>query len=341
VTINVVLKCADGLVLAADSLITTWISDTDSNAAVPAGGVRGNGPYVMLPFHEKIFPLGELPVCAVINGMVSSPITTVKECIDRFVYSKEMSNFVKSDQYQVTDIADALFDVVDEDITPYLAENQLEIILAGFSRSSKARFGEIYSLKFPRGNEKFNRILDDKEFGIYSGGDDTPVERFRYGFDRNLLYYMWVKREKLFNEVAEYVVGRLRKTPGVVIPDDLKVTAPSIDDFNHWLEYSRALDIFQLLAEKGSYRFNGTLASEDIDAILQKSYTRFSFPERLFSLQQGIELCQFLAMCAFAANNYTYKSPQVGSHITIIAVTRHQGVQLIRRWKPRFPAADQ
>jgi len=314
-TINVALKCADGVVLGTDSLMT--LSEGDER--------------VLLPFHDKLFQLGDWPIGVMINGKVSTPVTTVKELITGFPQTPA-SRQLSQEDYRLVDVAESLLAHIYGDVANYLEPGeQLEVIVAGFSHDGSHRFGEVYSLTLNpllREAKPLPLYTHDDKFGLYYGGAREPLDRFIYGFSPSLLGLMrGPRRDELFKRTAAYVIERLRDM-GVDIPANTEVPVPSGAAL---IKYDETFDLVRVISDYQRPENVFQLPQ----AMLEGSLVRYKFPEREFSLQMAIGLCQFLMMCAYVLHNYTMRLPEVGSEMTMATVTREAGFQYVLRWKPR------
>lgn len=321
-TINVAFKCADGIVLGTDSLMTLS-APSQPGDEWPAR--------VLLPFHDKLFQLGSWPIGVMINGKVSSPFTTVKELITGFPHTPTGRQLSQVEDYRLVDVAEGLLAHIHGNMADYLGGEQLEVIVAGFSRDGSHRFGEVYILTLNpllRETKPLPLYTHDDEFGLYYGGAREPLDRFIYGFSPSLLGLMrGPRRDQLFKRTAAYVIERLRDM-GVDIPADIEVSVPSGAAL---IKYD---EIFDLVGVISDYQRPANVFQLP-QAMLEGSLVRYKFPEREFSLQMAIGLCQFLIMCAYVLHNYTMRLPEVGSEMTVATITREAGFQYVLRWKPQ------
>jgi hypothetical protein len=190
----------------------------------------------------------------------------------------------------------------------------------------------VYSLVLnPLESEVRPLYPQDNEFGLYYGGAREPLERFIYGFSPSLLGVMrGERRDELFNRTANYVIERLHDM-GVNVPESTVVPAPGVRDYAARKKYDETFDLMGVISE---YKRPEDMFQLE-QAILEGSLVKYKFLDRYFSLQMGIGLCQFLMMCAYVFHNYTFRSPEVGSEMTVATVTREGGFQYMLRWKLR------
>ena len=131
-TINIAVKCPEGIVLGSDSL-TTILDDNTGNIVSS------------IPFSSKLFSLGDssnkdnnFAVGAMINGFNSIGGIRVEDIIEEF--EEIYSNKVSSDEYSVVDMAKELVNHIQHYINTILEQKRtvnLEIIIAGFSKTKK------------------------------------------------------------------------------------------------------------------------------------------------------------------------------------------------------------
>lgn len=311
-TINVAVKCPDGVVLGADGLVT-----------IAADGE----PISLMPFYTKLFPLGDYAAGAMLNGAgaiggrdVQTILTDFAETVDAPV-----------DNYSLGRLVQALRDFVQDEIRVRAAgQNPLmEIIVGGYSKGLAAedrRYGELYSIKWASSpgvvRSKYSR---DEEFGTHYGGQPQALDRFQYGLDDWTIAGMLRRRESLFNEVQDYIVSHL-KSKGHNIPASHRAPLPDVESFN-------------VLSLVSDFDF-GETPGETVKNVKEGATQRFFTMERFFSLQVAVDYCVFLMSCAYAVNNFTYMIPGVGSEAHVSAVTRDEGFQLLRTWSPQAPDVE-
>ena len=141
-TINVVIKCPDGIVMGADSLVSLVASDDTISS--------------IIPYYNKLFPIGNsidstgnFAAGAMLNGAGSIGGRTIEDIIDEF--GEEYPKTHPVDNYSLQQLATDLGDKIQKliDTTVEGRNPLLEIIIGGYSKGEKAggkRYGEIYSL---------------------------------------------------------------------------------------------------------------------------------------------------------------------------------------------------
>jgi hypothetical protein len=308
-TINVAIKCPDGVALGADGLVT-----------ISAGGP----PISLVPYYRKLFPVGEYAAGAMLNGAGAIGGTDVQSIISDFARAYD----APEEDYSLGVLAQALRDYIQEEIRSRAAGQNplLEIIVGGYSVGASAegrRYGELYSLKWENSpgvvRSKYTR---DEEFGVHYGGQPQALDRFQYGLDDWMIAHMLERRGALFREVQDYILEHL-KGKGHSIPSNHRAPVPDIRRFN----------VLSLLSD---FEFGAT-AGETVRNVKEGALQRFDTMERFFSLQLAVDFCVFLMSCAYAVNNFTYMIPGVGSEASVGTVTRDRGFEVLRSWTTQVP----
>ena len=330
-TINVVVKCPEGLVLGSDSLTT--ITDSDGNIVSA------------IPYTSKLFSLGtggngykSFAVGALINGDHSIGGVLVEDIIEEF---EEMyANTHSSSDYKVSDLAQKMVGHIQKYIETGTGKGEtisLEIILAGFSKTNKKnnadsirkqnRYGEIYSYLWEDARTpRFRPVsVKDGEFTTFYGGQPAALDRFRYGIDEWVLYRMLLRKDWLYEQIRQYIYNQLRKESKDV-PEILKVEAP-----NNLSEYN----IFQLFSSGQP----GKTAGETIRNVKEGMIDKLNTMEGMFSLQTAINYCNFLLSCAYAHSAFTFVLPVVGSEMRVASITRREGFKFRKVWEIQTPSA--
>ncbi len=304
-TINVAVKCPDGLALCADSLVT--ISE-------------GGSPISIVPFSGKLFSIGEYAAGAMLNGAGSIAGRTIEDFVLQFGQNRPFP----VDDYGLRQLAEDLGNFIQTHI-PSGADPMLEVIVAGFSRGTAAegrRYGEIYSLFWDQAPFRLRELYNtDSEFGTHAGGQPQALDRFLYGVDDWILIDMFQRRQDLYQQAHEHILAELANQ-GINIPADTNVPMPAtLADF----------DVVRLVSD---YSFGAT-ARETMENMKDGMFQKLETMERFFSIQVAVDYCVFLASCAYAANNFTFKIPEVGSEMRVATVTRECGFDFKRIWKVR------
>jgi hypothetical protein len=339
VTINVAVKCSEGIVLGCDSLTT--IIDNSGNIVTS------------IPYTSKLFSLGDskklgkdFAVAVMTNGFSSIGGARVEDIIEEYqeMYAKRHS----AEEYCVADLSESLINHVQRYISSSLKQERkinLEIIIAGFSKgkirtitnrkknnivneqniSNKNRYGEIYSYIWEDGPNSRKRILPDRdrEFFTLYGGQPRAIDRFIYSIDDWVLFRMLEQKDWLYEQIRLYIYNQLKRTKD--IPEILDLNPPkNISQFN----------IFQLFSDGRP----GKTPGETIRNIKEgMKDLKLSTMESQFSLQTAVNYCSFLLSCAYALSAFTFVTPVVGSEMRVGSITRNEGFKFRRVWEIQTP----
>ena len=319
-TINVAIKCPDGVVMGADSLVSLVASDNSISS--------------IIPYYNKLFPIGNsinptdnYAAGAMLNGAGSIGGRTIEDIIAEF--GEEYPKTYQVNNYSLKQLTINLGDKIQKLIDETLEGRNplLEIIIGGYSKGEKAagiRYGEIYSLFWERQPYKL-RVLytQDVEFGTHYGGQPQMLDRFRYGIDDWILVKMLERRKDLFNQARDYVYDKLKEN-GLSIPSNIVIDTPSS---------IKKFDIFNLFSE---YEL-GPTSGQTFRNIKEGMTEKIQTMERFLSLQTAINYCTFLMSCSYAQNNFAYTIPTVGSEMRVASVTRHDGFKYRKIWEIQTP----
>jgi len=296
-TINVAVKCANGLVLGTDSL----------------AGISVDGQIRYLDYYtNKLFAFRDYPVSAILNGVGNIGARSIEDLINEFVENLPSYN---ADTFLLSTLVSDLLDFLQ---AQYQAANSMvrfELIVAGFT--STHRSSEIYSIDFPNATIT-GRYTSDIDYGIYYSGQPDALDRFRYGLDLEYLIRMAQYSTELWNQAVNSILNQLRDQ-GVNIPDNVQVRQPPLDRFNIFEAVSDALITPQTTLEN----------------ILEEAKLRYRSPYSQMSLQEAINLTVFLLHCAYAEQNLTLTPqgrPAVGGQMIIATITREKGFQMVKQW---------
>ena len=327
-TINIVVKCPEGIVLGSDSL-TTILDDS--------GNIISSVPYV-----SKLFSLGDstnkdsaFPVGVMINGTNSIGGVRVEDVIEEFqeIYSNKHS----SDEFSVASMAHDLASHIQYYIDTNLGKTSkvnLEVILAGFSRTKKRirkkqrngyKYGEIYSYFWEDTRKSRFRLVSniDGEFVTFYGGQPSAIDRIRYGIDDWIIYTMLNNKDSLYEQVRRYIYNQLKRK-SIDVPEILKVKTPgNLSEYN----------IFQLFSSGEQ----GKTIGETLRNIKENMDDRLQTMEGWFSLQTAVNYCMFLMSCAYAHSVFTFVNPVVGSEMRVASITRTEGFRFRRIWQIETP----
>jgi hypothetical protein len=337
VTINVAVKCPEGIVLGCDSLTT--ITDDSGNIVTS------------IPYTSKLFSLGDskkpgndFAVAVMTNGFNSIGGARVEDIIEEYqeIYAKKYS----SEEYFVAHISERLINHVQRYINGSLKQERkidLEIIIAGFSKGkvrtitnrkknkpvnenrNRNRYGEIYSYIWDNKVNSRKRIVPngDREFFTLYGGQPRAIDRFRFGIDDWVLFRMLEQRDWIYEDIRYYIYNKLKRTKD--IPEILKVDPPkNISQYN----------IFKLFSDGRP----GKTPGETIRNIKEgMKDLKLNTMESQFSLQTAVNYCSFLLGCAYALSAFTFVTPVVGSEMRVGSITRNEGFKFRRVWEIQTP----
>jgi len=267
VTINVVVKCASGLVLGTDSLASISV----------AGQIRYLDYYT-----NKLFAFRDYPVSALLNGTGGIDGRPIEDLINEFIENLPPYN---ADTFLLSTLVSDLLDFLQAQYRAVSSTVRFELIVAGFT--STHRSGEIYSIDFP-GATITGRYTNDTDYGIYYSGLSDALDRFRYGFYLEYLLRMAQYSTGLWNQAVDLILNQLQNQ-GVNIPDNVHIQQPPLDQFNIFGAVSDALITSQTTLEN----------------ILEEAKLRYRSPYSQMSLQEAINLTVFLLHCAYAEQNLT------------------------------------
>jgi hypothetical protein len=319
-TINVVVKCPQGIVMGADSLLSIIAGD----------GIVSS----IIPYNSKLFPVGNstaegssYAVGALVNGANTAAGRTIEDIIQEF--GEDYPKLQATDDYSLNQMALDLGDKISKLIkrTSGAKRLSLEIILGGYSKGKKVqnrRNAEIYSIFWDNKKNYRLRILytKDTEFGTVYGGQPKILDRFRYGIDDWMISEILERREKLFNKVCNYIIKRLREN-NINIPKNTRINVPNLKEF----------DVFSLM----SYYKVGQTIGQTMKNIKTGMTGALETMEAFFTLQTAINYCSFLMSCAYAESAFTSVIPSVGSEMRVASVTRHEGFRFRRIWEMQVP----
>jgi hypothetical protein len=331
-TINIAIKCVDGIVLGADSLMTR----REGERSTP------------FPYHGKLFALGDLPIGVMISGEATTASTTAKAVVQDFI--EEVAPQYRQGSYQLEEVARDLYSFMLKRfgrVPPVLT-----VALGGYSRGKQRSFGEVWILKLPLNRRKPEGAVtpaypgnQDFQFGIkYLGSPEAKaaVERFMYGMDTGTILEIAIRSDALFKRVSAYVIEQLKKLRDVKIPDTLTELEPPGKLQTERRAYVEAFDVFRLVhnLEHHAEPIDPDMAVSDPESFIQKHLSqllrKYHFLDRYLSLPMAVQLCRVLLLCAHARHNLADmpQGPDVGSQLTVATVTRERGFEHVLSWLP-------
>ncbi len=223
-TINVAVKCPDGVVLGTDSLVSVMASD-------PAPGVGTVAPRAFATNYRKLFQIGRLPVGVLLNGQTAIRGQTVEDIIAEFALSTGATR--EDITFDLREVTDQLLEFINGKLGNR-GRAALQLIVGGYSRGTGGfRYGEIYAITWPEGKVE-DPYPGDAEFGAYWGGQVEPIYRFISGFDRVTDLDMVAHWKNVYERIRDYVLEEVERS-GVAVPESARsLPAPPLSRANPW-----------------------------------------------------------------------------------------------------------
>lgn len=308
-TINVAVKCPEGIVLGADSLVTMVGADRRT-------------PLAFASRYRKLFQVGKLPIGVTLNGDVSlRGGQTVEDIVAEFA-----ERLGEPERYSLESLTGRLRDFVrgkcGDGLPPHL-----QLIVGGYSRRrERVRYGEVYSITWDddHDGEIESRYATDNDFGYVVGGRPAPIDRFMLGFDQGVVDEMMARWETLYRQTRDYIFRELTAA-GRPPPESLHdLPPPSPAEVAPW----SLLSEFELDATRVPSK---TQFLARVTAMARQRY-RPAFG--LFSLPMAVNFAWHLLLIAYAESNFLPQLPAVGSHLTIATITRDGGFQRVWSGEP-------
>lgn len=355
-TLNVVVKCPDGVVMGADSLLTMRNEDGEVT--------------MVIPYYSKLFPLSSpsknrgnrssnvesYAAGVTINGDTDCAGRPIPDMIEEFIETYEDQ---PSDDYSLETLAQDLAKYIQVRVDEKKDPLALEILVGGYSKGDKGRekrFGEVYSIFWRRDNPNqkeatnfdFRHLYDDDEkFGSWYGGQNNIPDRFLYGTNETMTTEIIERGPILFNQARNYIFEILEAN-SVDVKEEIKakIVAPPIDGNLEW--YIKNFNILNLLTKFENFPgFESSFTEEQIgeyvsspkfDMAFDKNRVgRLETMERFFSLQTAVNYCTFLLWCAYAESEFTPIIPIVGSEMKVATITRQDGFNFRKLWEIQTP----
>jgi hypothetical protein len=297
-TINVAVKCPEGVVLGTDGLITLF-------------GANKQVPVAFASRYKKLFQIGALPVGVMLNGDVAIHRgQTFEDIVAEF--GEQAGDRAQFDLRElVGELARFVTDKVGTGPRP-----NVQLIAGGYSRRKRGvRYGEVYTLTWDEDSDAEIESLyaTDTDFGYVVGGAPSPVDRFVLGYDRRTVDDFMARWSDLFHQTRDYIFAELERSGHTVPPDKRDIQEPSVMEVTAWsLLSDYTLDPERLPASRESL----------LTAITKQARWRYRPPFGLFSLPMAINFAWHLLLIAYAESNFTPHLPVVGSELTVATITR-------------------
>lgn len=338
-TINITVKCQQGIVMGSDSLVTL----SKAGANQPAGYSSR---------YRKIFSVGRCCAGVMLNGQVAVGGRTVEDLVREVTEKIEASQFSLSETgpflVEVATIAKQIKAAVDKAAKVAPEPPSLQLFVAGFSPSA-TRYGEVYTLTWRASKSGVMEapLTNDGEFGYLPAGQVLAVDRFMEGFDANLVRSYVGGAGSRFREVTAYagreLAALLRSPDGAVAPELRAILqgpagAQLVDHVAGLLE---ALEP-PLAAEVVPWR---AISSTKFDASAPggDDFARYVIDGSRFkarpyyaqlSLPMAVDLTWHLLLMAHAEHAFFPGLPRVGSRLTVATLSRRGGFAIVYDEEP-------
>lgn len=317
-TINVAVKCPEGIVLGADSLISVTRPTTQPPELV--AHVSGA---------KKLFSLGALPAGVLLNGGTMINGETIDDILVQFI---EEPIDINPGQFRLRETVEKLASFV----TAKIGESAgiaLQLIVGGYSRGHpQPRYGELYTIDWPGGqiNDPYS---GDKSFGVVIGGQLDSVYRWLFGFDLTEIHSI---NQQFWNEqyerTREYIFQAV-EAEGGAIPERVKgLPLPPWSSVPPWYALS-TYDMAEDLRQRGST----PTYQEMLVKIVKQSRFPYVPMSGFFSLEMAVNFAWHMLLLAYVESNFTLRMPVVGSYLRIAVVTRNEGLKQVWRSVPTLP----
>ncbi len=300
-TINVALKCPQGIVMGADSLVTLFGQDPTR-------------PVALMPRYRKLFPLGALKAGAMLNGDVAlSNGRMVEDVIAEYVEGLDATK-----PYALKTLGRALATFIDDAVGGG-RRPELEIIVCGFSTArGSPRNGEMFTIQWDDDDavQVSQQHEADTTFGYYAGGQPAAIHRFLAGLDTKAAQALLDGADSRFEDFRAYAVREIEKA-GQAVPPILKdLQPPLMSDIPPWAGVS-------------TYRLAGDAPPPGLSTLLGAIVSASQSAQRPlfnhFSLPMAVDMVWHLLLMAWAESNFMADLPRVGSQLTVATITRREG----------------
>lgn len=314
-TINVAVKCPEGIVLGTDGLITLF-------------GKTSRTPVAFASRYKKLFRVAGLPIGVMLNGDVTiSSGQTFEDIVAEFG-----ERYVGAVSFDLEAITVALRDFVLQKVGGR-PRPSVQLIVGGYSRGKPGvRYGEVYTITWDTDSdgEVESLYATDTDFGYVVGGTPSPIDRFILGYDRVGIEDMLNRWEGLFEQTRDYIFAELDRR-GHTVPEQYRdVDVPSALEVVPWsLVSDYKLDPDDIPS-----------AEALLTNISRTARWRYQPAFGLFSLPMAINFAWHLLCIAYAESNFTPRLPTVGSELTVATVTRDGKFEIVWREEPNIAGSD-
>lgn len=327
-TINIMLHCRDGIVMACDtlgSMIEEMFKIGSGSPIIdPTTGQQMLHPVTRNPiidintmqrktvvrnsfgFENKIFQLKDYPVAVLINGIASIGNRPVEDLVDEFClnqpkFEDTAGNFnLQSLLEQLEAFLLNKYSEAFPSLPNQLTGPNLNLQIGGFS--SGLLHGEIWELSYPS-NSLRRKNTADMPYTMICGGQADAVQRFIDGIEPNTLQQMIAGLHNavssMFKTVAtssaNHVLSHLRNQ-GLTVPDLREIPPPPPAEL------------------KVNFPFN---------------IARYDIPFNVMSLQDAVDFVTFLGYITFGRQKFVTGIPTVGGSLKVAVITRKTGYRLL------------
>ena len=310
-TINVAIKCPEGVVLGTDGLITLFGRDKQV-------------PLAFASRYKKLFQVAQLPIGVMLNGDIAIYRgQTFEDIVAEF--GEERSSVATFDLREVTgELRDFVRAKIRNGPRP-----GVQLIVGGYSRGMKSvRYGEVYTITWDEDSDGEIESLyaTDTDFGYVVGGAPSPVDRFILGYDRGCVDDMLDRWEGLYQRTRDYIFAELERRGHVVPKKHRDIDVPSALEVAPWsLLSDYQLDPDNIPGEQAL-----------LTQITKLARWRYQPPFGLFSLPMAVNFAWHLLCIAYAESNFTPRLPAVGSQLTVATVTRDGKFEIVWSEEPNI-----
>lgn len=331
-TINIIIHCRDGIVLACDSLAsqieTVLIPDNAQPVIDPKTGNPLLNPHSQKPIIDantlvrrdtiinvfgnvnKLFQINDYPIGVVISGLGQIGEDTFDDLFFDFDNSIPSLKDLQSHSYSVNDTVNKLRDFIKVKYNTAfqkLLDNsqdgpRLKLLIGGYSKNQ--RRGEIYEMQFPE-NKLIPKNYTKNPYMMVVGGQPDAIQRFISGYSIEMVDYVVNKvcsqwSQQLI-EIQKNIKGnilRYLEKSGVKIPKSIKKSIPEINTIEKLIEFP----------------------------LPRMTY---NIPFQHMSLQDAVDFAMFLTTITYGRQRFVSGIPTVGGKVNLATITIKEGFRLL------------
>lgn len=329
-TLNILIHCRDGIVLACDSLASQITTVLLPNSGTPLIDQQTGKPIInpltrkpvvdegSLQRREtiinifgnvnKLFQIKDYPIGAIISGLGQMGDDTFDDLFDEFESSIPSHNKPgKGKQAQtVVEVVNELTDFLKIRYSKAFPEKKnkkpktppLELLIGGYSKGQKK--GELFRIGFPEGkNEKIND--SDNIYAMAIGGQGDAIDRFIRGYTEPIANYIinqvsdqWQKALMMVHKNTINKTIKYFENKGIEIPKRIKDGIPKIKQVQMGLEVNLPT-------------------------------MTYNIEFRHMSLQDAVDFAMFLTTVTYGRQRFVSGIPTVGGKVNLATITRKEG----------------